>query len=632
MKKYIFLIFSIFSLLKSEIGETSARFLLLGISARESGMGGIGIALATPVTSSHFNPSLSAQFDLPQVIFTHTEHFQGIRSEYISYFFPSNYGNFSFSLKTFYLSNLEKREGPTPYPIRTFRASSFCPGISFSKSLNEYFSAGTNLKFIYSTIDVYNAFSSALDLGTSYYIPGYGLKIGLSLSDIGMPLRYKEESSPLPTRIGIGIGYENPFLGAEFDILKFLKEKFELRVGIEGNIREILFPRIGYRTGYEELGGLTGISFGIGIRLRNIDLDYAFLPFDFLGNVHKISFVYTFGKYEKEREKEIAMEIEEKAKITSQTFLKLGDEFFGKRDYENAIKNYELSLIWDPYNLEAKRKLNETKDVLRKQEIDKTLKEGIELYKKGEYIEAMIVFGKIISKYPENELAKKWFDAASKASAEKAGKVKEEAKKYFRKGIYYLSRDDFASAKKNFLKALKISPDYQDAKYYLNRIDEIKEKRFLNYIKKFENLLSEEKWREAEKMLIKARKILPTDKRLKNAEIKLNGYKKKESDKLIEEAKTLIRKKKYGDAKLLLKSALKIYPKSKRARELLAKVEKEKAPKESIEDLYIKGINAYVRGQFEMAILYWEKVLEIDPEHERAKRNLERAQAKLKYR
>ncbi|MEO0180527.1 MAG: tetratricopeptide repeat protein [candidate division WOR-3 bacterium] len=54
-----------------------------------------------------------------------------------------------------------------------------------------------------------------------------------------------------------------------------------------------------------------------------------------------------------------------------------------------------------------------------------------------------------------------------------------------------------------------------------------------------------------------------------------------------------------------------------------------KASPEEIEVLYLKGVEAYRWEDFATAIYYWERVLELDPNHEKAKRGIERAKKYL---
>lgn len=46
--------------------------------------------------------------------------------------------------------------------------------------------------------------------------------------------------------------------------------------------------------------------------------------------------------------------------------------------------------------------------------------------------------------------------------------------------------------------------------------------------------------------------------------------------------------------------------------------------------LYLRGIELYTRGKYEEAVAAWQQVLMLDPDHDKAKRNIEKAQRKLR--
>ncbi|MRR09419.1 tetratricopeptide repeat protein [bacterium] len=88
----------------------------------------------------------------------------------------------------------------------------------------------------------------------------------------------------------------------------------------------------------------------------------------------------------------------------------------------------------------------------------------------------------------------------------------------------------------------------------------------------------------------------------------------------------------YGQALVDLKQALLLDPGSKPAAEYLAKANAQRASgrRDDLNDLYLKGINAYTQEEYEQAIAYWQQVMEIDPGHTNARRNIERARQKLR--
>ncbi len=57
--------------------------------------------------------------------------------------------------------------------------------------------------------------------------------------------------------------------------------------------------------------------------------------------------------------------------------------------------------------------------------------------------------------------------------------------------------------------------------------------------------------------------------------------------------------------------------------------EKPKASPEEIEALYLKGVEAYRWGEYKLAIQYWQEVLKLDPNNEKAKKGIARARKYL---
>jgi hypothetical protein len=64
-----------------------------------------------------------------------------------------------------------------------------------------------------------------------------------------------------------------------------------LDTGVEYWLANMMATRVGYQfgRGQDNLGGMTGFAFGVGLKLRSIMMDYAFVPFGDLGDTHRIT-------------------------------------------------------------------------------------------------------------------------------------------------------------------------------------------------------------------------------------------------------------------------------------------------------------------------------------------------------
>lgn len=66
-----------------------------------------------------------------------------------------------------------------------------------------------------------------------------------------------------------------------------------LYVGTEFRLVEWLCIRAGVNTrASKKLGGLAGLTGGLGFNLGRLSLDYAFSPFGILGNINRVSIGY----------------------------------------------------------------------------------------------------------------------------------------------------------------------------------------------------------------------------------------------------------------------------------------------------------------------------------------------------
>ena len=94
---------------------------------------------------------------------------------------------------------------------------------------------------------------------------------------------------------------------------------------------------------------------------------------------------------------------------------------------------------------------------------------------------------------------------------------------------------------------------------------------------------------------------------------------------LYQQGKTLFEQKKYADSYAALNQLARLNPKDRDASSLLGKVRAR-----LIQDHYNQGIRFYREEKIAAAIREWRAVLQYDPNHEAAKRNIEQAERLLK--
>lgn len=222
----------------------------------------------------------------------------------------------------------------------TFKAGEYAVQLGAARQINERLSAGLNLKAISSQLEAYRSFGIAADLAGMYRNPEKNFEMSLVFKNFGAQIStYRPDNTePMPTDVQLGISkklskapfrfsvalhdlhrwqlrYDDP-TAAETTLLgdeakapsKFslITDEFfrHLRLGTEVVLgkSENFRVRFGYDNQIQrelrvaDLGGLSGFSFGFGIKTGRFQLDYARNIQHLAGISNQIGLGIRFGK------------------------------------------------------------------------------------------------------------------------------------------------------------------------------------------------------------------------------------------------------------------------------------------------------------------------------------------------
>ena len=304
----------------------AGEFMATGVGARALGMGGAFVAEARDVTAGYWNPAGLSALNYPQIIGMYAERFSGI----VNY----NYGavaipfrsdqslgislirlgvddipvtalrNPRFQLGETYVDKNGVLVRNTPQVVRKINDAEYALYLTYSKRRSDQFAYGGNVKLVRKGVGDNSAWGIGFDVGVLYR-PWRELSLGANFQDFTSTLLAwdtgRRELITPTLKAGLSYPVAVSFLSGTFTPVADVDTRFENRrfasqvhlgrvsmdfhFGLEYEFRKIAAIRLGSDAGY--------LAAGAGLRLPKLQLDYAFLSHDELGDTHRISLKLT---------------------------------------------------------------------------------------------------------------------------------------------------------------------------------------------------------------------------------------------------------------------------------------------------------------------------------------------------
>ncbi|MDR2084289.1 MAG: type IX secretion system protein PorQ [Bacteroidales bacterium] len=192
---------------------------------------------------------------------------------------------------------------------QTFSANDIAAVIGWGRNLTPHWSIGANFKMLFSSYEQYSSFGLAVDVAGTFRIEEKRLDMSLILCNMGAELvKLGDERNKMPFEIQYAISHQLKHLPFRFTILLHDLQRWNLRyddptldqtktiskfgifadnlfrhfsIGGEFTIAKIVFLRLGYdyqlsrEMRVNEIRGLAGFSFGLGINIYKFEINYA---------------------------------------------------------------------------------------------------------------------------------------------------------------------------------------------------------------------------------------------------------------------------------------------------------------------------------------------------------------------
>jgi len=278
-------------------------------------MGGAQVGSAAGIMAQYWNPAALASLEQQQVGAMHAAWLQDLKYEWLGYARPLSpkIGVGSLSLAYFHLPSISGVDA-FGNPTGDFKVYDMAFTVGLARNLWRGISVGANLKAIRQGLATVSATGPAVDLGAM--ATWRGTSFGVVGQNIGPSLSFDGSSSyPLPHQLRLGLSRAvadgRVLLATDYNMPSDYYK--DVRVGAELRAHPNISLRLGYR---REIGAGddpgNGMSYGLGINFRQMNIDYAMTPDNQFADVHRLSFGYSFGSGATEKEPKPKKKPEEK--------------------------------------------------------------------------------------------------------------------------------------------------------------------------------------------------------------------------------------------------------------------------------------------------------------------------------
>jgi long-subunit fatty acid transport protein len=291
-----------------KVGTFDGQFLKISVGARAAGMGNAFVAVADDASSVFWNAAGLARIepDKSELSLNHANWIADMSFDEVGYVFHVKRipGAFALSARALSMSPMVETTAYQPDPAtgtgRTFDAGMMTAGLSYARSFTDKFSAGVTANFVHEGLAEFTQQTYAFDVGTLYDVGVMGMKIGMTIANIGSQIQFIDKTARIPAifRIGSAVSLiqrpDQQLLGSlEFSHPPDNAER--LNIGTEYSYKNLFHLRGGYNINYDAEGLAGGVGFHFPVAVAGqADLDYAYTDMQDLGGVHRFSLTFEF--------------------------------------------------------------------------------------------------------------------------------------------------------------------------------------------------------------------------------------------------------------------------------------------------------------------------------------------------
>ena len=302
----------------SNVGSAGANFLKIPAEPIGAALGNSIVASASGVQGLYWNPGALAFTEGTEVLFSRVNWISDTRVSFLGIAQKLGPGTIGVSVTALTMDEMEITTEIQPEGTGTyFAAGSYAVGLSYGMKIIDRFSFGGTAKYIYEYIWETKGSTFAFDFGSVYVTDFHNMRIGMRLANFGGDVTFG--GSPVDNKPSViaqsGISYaydprldrispEYPIpqlfnVGISIDPLQMEGHRLTLTAAVndqnDNNTQivfggeyawdDMLFLRLGYKTGFDEQNISAGVGAKVSLGTVVSQVDVAYTPFGKLGDV-----------------------------------------------------------------------------------------------------------------------------------------------------------------------------------------------------------------------------------------------------------------------------------------------------------------------------------------------------------
>jgi len=270
-------------------GTAVLPVMKIGQGPRASAMGESFTALADDASAVYWNPAGLGQLTACQFAFSHQQWFEGVKDEVVHAALPTGPGAVGLGLVYTGVPDVVYWDVGLG-EFAKFRAWSAMLSAGYGFALARGYELGITAKGMYEDLRTEHSMGAGVDVGAVGH-PVSWLGLGVVGRHLGtMSIGDGWERLPMEVAAGAVCGSHRIKVTADA-VVPLLDNNPNFRAGLEFLPVGPMALRLGYRNGpvnLASLGMLSGLTAGLGVKVGNFGIDYAYVPYGELGVTHRL--------------------------------------------------------------------------------------------------------------------------------------------------------------------------------------------------------------------------------------------------------------------------------------------------------------------------------------------------------